>query len=313
MINVIFSSFRKKGKYIIYILLLFIISCFYLLIIGIDNYYSYNINEVLGKKDVNRGLVIYNSNVDIFIESNISLNIYRNYDLLMGSNNLEENDVIISKFYFNILNLEENDIVSNKKIKYKINNKSIVLNIVGVTSNNKTNIYVSESLFNKISDEYPTSYYVLVDSYKNVLKVQDYLLEHGIDSELYDTSGLLEIEKLEKDRQLFKYVLYVSLISLFIVLYMIIKNIFLSEEKNIAILKAIGYKTKDICLIILSRVLILMICSYILNVLLCLILFQFNNYILLFVLINIFILVINSLIYYKKIKDMNVLLILNGD
>jgi ABC-type lipoprotein release transport system permease subunit len=94
---------------------------------------------------------------------------------------------------------------------------------------------------------------------------------------------------------------------------MIIKNIFLSEEKNIAILKAIGYKTKDICLIILSRVLILMICSYILNVLLCLILFQFNNYILLFVLINIFILVINSLIYYKKIKDMNVLLILNGD
>ena len=55
---IIYSAFRNK-KYIVYtilITLLFILSYIFCLNY---NYYDYQINDVLGEKEVNRGLILY--------------------------------------------------------------------------------------------------------------------------------------------------------------------------------------------------------------------------------------------------------------
>ena len=216
MSNVVLSAFRNINKYILYSIMLFIIIIFSYIIIFIYENYNYQINNVLGANEVNRGLVVYGTDLDNFIKDNkeitnyypiynnlvvdkITINVYRNYDLLMGRSATKNDEIVISKYYYNTLNLNEEDILNEKKIKIM----DSYYKVVGVTSNNTINVFMTEDCFKNLDGTSFSKYYLLIDKYINVTKVQDELLKLGYVSELYDSSGLIDIEKIKEAQQIF--------------------------------------------------------------------------------------------------------------
>ncbi len=354
MNNILFTAFRDKGKYFLYILLLLFVSILFLILSLFHEYYTYQIYEVLGKKEENRGIVIENTDdnvkkkiaemkeivsfeplyFDIKIfdtkKKKISVNVYRQDELLMGIEPREENDIVISKFYYNILELEEDDIQRKKEIKVYIDNQEVNLNIVGVTSNNQINLYMQESLFTVLSNNNPQKYYVVVDEYKNLNKVTNEFLESGYFSELKDATGNFEIEKMKTTQKTLQYILFACFLLLFTVLFYIIKNIFYAEGKNISILKAIGFPTYKICFLLFFQMFVLIVFSILFLFFmygLVYFIFRMNNFQIVKFLSSIpifkllwiefvtFLLVLfmNILSYIHKVKNMNILKVLNDE
>ncbi len=232
MNNVIFSSFRDKFKYLIYIILIVIICIFYFIILAIINFYTYNINNTIRNYKENREIYVNNCDTNFpsvvmklknieeyyplytnFSGKNngheVSVNVFHNDEIIMGRELINDNEVIISKFYYNILGLSTDDIVNKREINIVLNHQNLNFNIVGVTSNNKINILMSTKIFEKITAVKPYQYYVLVDEYKNVDIVRNKLFELNYNSELYESSGYLEIKKTESTQMIFRYILRV--------------------------------------------------------------------------------------------------------
>ena len=330
MRKIVLSAFRNKNKYTLYGIMLFIIFVFSYIIIFVYENYAYQIKNVLGAKEINRGLVVYGTDLDDFIKENkeitisypiynnliidkITINVYRDYDLLMGKKAIKNDEIVISKYFYNILNLNEEDILEEKKIKvidsyYKI---------AGVTSNNSINIFMTENNFKSLDNVTFNKYYLLVDKYINVTKIQEKLLDLGYASELNDSSGLLEIEKIMEVQQIYKYILIFCLLILVFVIYLIIKNIIKFEEKNIALLKAIGYKNKTICLILFLRIIILffgvLLINYIPLFIINILFFHFSlaKYLVIEFILGLLVILFNLFIFRIRLNKLNVLEILN--
>lgn len=270
MISILFIVFRDKERQGIYALFLFFVSLLFFVLFLFHEYYTYQIDEILGKKEANRGIVIENADLnveqkmretkeitsyaplyfDIKVSDTknrkVSANIYKQDELLIGTEPKDENDVVISKFYYNILGLKENDMQEKKEMQVYMDGQKVRLNMVGVTSNNQIQLYMQENLFIKLNNSNPAKYYAVIDEYKNVDKVINKFLQSGYFSELKDATGSFEIEKIRTTQKTFVYIFIGCIFLLFLILFSIIKNIFYAEGKNISILKAIGYPTYKI-------------------------------------------------------------------
>ena len=154
---IIYSAFRNK-KYIVYtilITLLFILSYIFCLNY---NYYDYQINDVLGEKEVNRGLILYyeEDNIEDLISeinhidnffplyNNINIKIGKNTykinsdfkkDIVYGKSIEKDNELIISMLYFRTLEINESEI-GYKTIDLAIDGKKNNFTILGVTDDN---------------------------------------------------------------------------------------------------------------------------------------------------------------------------------
>lgn len=344
MISLIFSGFREKKKYIIS-LILFIFGYLILLIIfSIHNHYRYNI-DLLKNEPINRGIEIFINDLSaidsfkndieyyypIFANQEIKINNQYYYfnswnsddTLIVGQTIKNTNEIIISKRLFNILKLNENDY--NKILEYTVNNNEYTFNIVGVSSNNQSDIYMSYKDFITIFDLEPDRYYILIDNYDKVSKFIESMTEIGILANLYDSTIQSQIDSMVNLKNIYEYIMCFIVLLIFIFLLVIVKNSIQYENKNIAIFKAMGYRINNILYIILMRLIIVSLLSYIVIQLLIFLIFIISSNIFIqyglslfnllkyntitMVLICVLIL-INVFFYKKKIFKMNVIEIL---
>lgn len=285
---IIFSAFRNK-KYIVYtilITLLFILSCIFCINY---NYFDYQINEILGKKELNRGLVLYYDQEDAedFISAldhidnffplynDINLKIDKNTykinsdfkkDIIYGKGIEKDDELIVSILYCRSIELEKAEI-GHKTINLK-DNPQKTFTIVGVTDDNHSHFYINNNAMHNVLAAHPDSYYLLIDSFPNVKKVIQYLENRNYSVEYFDSRGLYEIEEVQMTKK--KYIYLILLIIIFFILFFtsIIRSIFTSELKNLSLYKAIGYKNKNIKKIIINRTTVILSISFTITIIL---------------------------------------------
>ncbi len=359
--KIIFNAFKDKTKYLIYTILLFFIIVLFIIILLINKYYNFYKNEIFGSKEENRTLIVkeYDDNIikelenndniekysanynslefrnknqeNIVVDSseeNIKINIYNNEEVLKGRNNIKENEVVISQYYFMSSKLTNDDINENKEISLYLDNKLYTFKIIGVTYENKNDIYISREMFEKINTNRSISYNVVVDKYINLNNVLNKLEDQGCIVSLY--SSHIEIKNINIIQKIFNYILLFSLIIIFIALYYMIKNMFYNEEKNLAVLKSIGYKNNQLSIIIFVRIFLVLMFSIIIfivffelikyiielvlnnsNIILFVKSINVYKYSLLILIVFLTILILNILFYKRKIKNMNIFKILD--
>lgn len=301
---VITNAFRDKKKYFIFYLFFQLIFIGIFLLINTYEYYDYQINYVIGSNESNRGLEanidnlnveelfnnipyikeyypLYNNQTAIYQNKPYQVNQIFNNKIKYGRNIEDDNEIVLSIYCFKQLNLTEKDL-GNKEMKLFYNNKYYKFKIVGVTNNNHTHIYISSSSFNNIFRINPKSYYLLVDEYLNIPKTKKILEEKNISSGLYDDSYLKKIEDIKKIQKQYVYILIIITPLVIYFIKNIIKNIVLSESKNIALLKILGYKIKMIKGIVSIRLSIVILLSYIITLLISFIInfFTWQNHLL---------------------------------
>lgn len=118
-----------------------------------------------------------------------------------------------------------------------------------LTNNNK-------NIINKIS------VLALIDKYENIDEVINELQENGYSSNLYDTSGLSEINTCQTIFNILNIFIFLMITLTYFLLSIIINNIINDERKDIAILKAIGYNNKKIIQIIFFRIIFICFLSF---------------------------------------------------
>ncbi len=336
---IIYSAFRNK-KYIVYtilITLLFILSYIFCLNY---NYYDYQINDVLGEKEVNRGLILYyeEDNIEDLISeinhidnffplyNNINIKIGKNTykinsdfkkDIVYGKSIEKDNELIISMLYFRTLEINESEI-GYKTIDLAIDGKKNTFTIVGVTDDNHSHFYINTNAINNVLNVRPNSYYLLVDTFSNVQSVVQYVQDKNYSIEYYDSGSLYEIEEVQKAKKSFIYLCILIILCLTLFFINIIKNIFTSELKNISLFKAIGFKNKSIRKVITSRVTTILTLSFIITLILTVLLsFIINkSYISIILLVKelgliylfgILIIYLSSITLMKKINRVNII------
>lgn len=102
----------------------------------------------------------------------------------------------------------------------------------------------------------------VINKYENLENVMQHLKNKNYNSNLYDTSGLNDIKTYKSVDFIFNVLIGIMTLLGYIILSMIISNMINSEKKDIAILKALGYKQLDILKIILYRILSITIVSF---------------------------------------------------
>ncbi len=331
----VFSSFRDKKKTIIYTLLIILIFILSLILCINYEYYDYQINYIVGGKEINRGLVLYydKNNIENFInnlkyiesyeplykESKIKNNnttylINSNFqkEIVYGRNIKKDNEILVSLLYLENNNLNYNDIL-NTNIKLTVNKNNYDFKIVGVTNDNHAHFYINNNSYERILNIKPNKYYILVNSYINVEQVINNIESKDYTVEYYDSGNLYEIEDIKIVKKKYIYLFIFLLILLMLFYKFIIKNIFNSEEKNISLYKSIGFKTKYIKNIIINKILIMLTYSYLFIFLISLIISSILNkkyltyfiifkYISLIYIIMIILLIFESFNMKKKIK-----------
>lgn len=280
---IIYSIFRSKRcvVYAILFILLFMIG--YIFSVNYD-YYDYQINEVIGKKEASRGLVLHyeEDDVDDLINETLYIDEYlplyedenakigkKTYkinsdfkmNIFFGRSIEKDNELIISMLYFRTMKLNESDI-GNKVIDLTINGKKYTFTIVGVTDDNHSHFYLSQNFIKDVLKLKANKYYLLVNTFSNVLKAIEHIEGKGYNIEYFDLSSIYEVQEVQKAKESYLYLCALIIICLILFLIGIIKNIFASETKNICLYKTIGFKNKFIKRIMVKRIAIIITFSY---------------------------------------------------
>ena len=345
MIRLVNYSFRNYKRYFIYIILFLIIILLCFIFCSSKNYYSWYINNILGSKKVNRELVLYdcedaalkrlinNKNIvdyhplykNIYALDddlrNVSINIYYDYKIIEGRKIKANDEIVISRYYYNILELSDNDI-GVKMIRININNQKFDFRVVGVTEKNDINIYLKEELFDSIYVDKIDQYYFLVNSYSETKNILDDMSNHGFNIELKSDDGLDEISNVINIINIFNYFIYFMYAIIAIIIYYMIKNIVNDDKKNISIYISIGFNIKKIIIILFLRLIILLSITFMIAFCMIIIvwLIKISNNFLDFININllfkclmyeilyfIFVIIINLLYCYFKIKKIDII------
>lgn len=170
------------------------------------------------------------------------------------------------------LQLGKNTLDTYIEIKY--NKLTFSAKIVGIYED-KTNqncIYVSQKIINNLKsyDENAVSSnscIAIVNEYKNVENVIQTLSKYEYNGNLLDTSGLNDIKTYKDISIILAVSIFIIVFLIYITLSIIINNIINDERKDIAILKAVGYKNIHLVKIVFYRILILSLISYIVRIL----------------------------------------------
>lgn len=332
MNSVIFSSFRNKKKYILYSIIILIVSIIYSVFSIVSNYQYFILNNKIGSKVINREIIIKTDKDIDFLNLNINRNIYK--DILGKYNNqeyiineyynidneneryeLKDNEIVISYYTLKRLSLSEQDVI-NKNVNFIIKNKTYKLCVRGITNNNSKEIYVTNKLFNELKPEL-IGYVFEVDKYENVDKTINSLRTSGYNVDLLNDTGQNEIDDYKKSISLFNHVKNITIILLIVSIFILIIDIVNNEKENIILLRIIGYNKKNIIKIIFCRLFVLLEMVFMFNYLLLRIAYINISFISLNIIfesliLNIFLLLFSFVTIYLKITNIIIRKIYNN-
>lgn len=342
MRNIIISTFRKKSNYIIFLVLFvstylicgMFLNIFFNYSSEINNLkydkriYSLEINIDLNKRDLvleNNGYIdyyfpIFSNQVLKYNDRFVTIN-YFNMNTITIFNGKEiekENDLIISSLLYEKLGYEGDPF--GKKIELFIDGDIYEFNIVGITKNLSSQIYLKLETFKEIFNLEETKFYITPKNYESYQKLMELFLVNNIDSELSDLTSIDKIDSIKSIKYIYLLLLIVIMFMEYIFVAVIINSMIRNEIKDIAVFKALGYKYNLIKKIMLIRISIIIVISYFISIILvsCLSLFKimkfdflrmFNYYNLITIFILIYVLFVISK-FGRKLKNMNVLNVL---
>lgn len=260
---------RKISQNILYLSLIFLI----LSIFGLSNitkgYYHYKIITGPGKYDENRIIHLKYDNIETFKDLSYIETILPNYksktaiflDKAITINydyHLKENEIYIN----------ENFSFNNSSIDLLIKNENNHFQVKGRTNKTNADIFISKEIFEKYFKEDVDEYNIVIDHYYNKKKFEEYLDSKEIYDYGSDTTRLAEIDELERQEYILTIISFgINIISI-ILLYFVYKNILNNEEKDIALLKSLGYNQYQIIIYIIKELIIFAILTIILQYLL---------------------------------------------
>lgn len=175
----------------------------------------------------------------------------------------------------NLISLEN---YYGKEVRLILNDFEISANVVGIYDNKMFNgIYINENIKNRLLEYYPqlesnNALSVIVNDYKNVNDVIENLnSNYGYTAGLESITGQSDIKMYNVASMLIIVILILVIIFTFISIGIIMDGIISDERKNIAILKAIGYKKKHISSIMFYIILAILTNSFAIGIILSLI------------------------------------------
>lgn len=182
-----------------------------------------------------------------------------------GNKCKRKNDILISLELAEKININKPISLVNKEVSGNVYGNKTTFKIVGIYDNssviNNNYIYTLEETINindyrKISTSYNHEhlYVIIIDDYKNYNYVINEFSTHKIDISLLSDLGKSEIITYEYIIKFLKVMKLVTIIAIFIILFIVINNILFDEKKDIAILKTAGYNEKNIIKILLLRI-----------------------------------------------------------
>lgn len=333
MLKMFKISLRDKKINILNILLVSMMCIAITILLIYKGYYKYQIEVGPGTYESNRkyNLDIHDiSKVDSFIDLNKIDDITENYKNIEGlykgktiyidyDENLNENEAYISSSVYSKIIAP-----NNKKISITIDNENYDLKIIDEIKDNNVHIYISKILFMslpKLSIDY---YTITFNNYLDLKEFDKEINKLGYRGNLKDNTQYEEIYILEKSNQTLKLLIYIEIFIIFIILNILVNNIFLNEERNMALLKVIGYKNQSILLYFILKLFTIFITSLLFTNFLFIsikIIFQYNNdtifgnYIKTINILNIslvpsiiflIILILKVILSFNKIKKMNI-------
>lgn len=315
-----YKNFFKRKKLILYIIsisitfgfILSIVYCMTLLNDVLENKIKNNIaNRVLfvssdyefsdSKMDEINNL----EHIDVAykgINSGISITMEDNYYFSVGycmneeiqnvnkGNLFDDEDnyqIIIPNFVYDRTNtrVDLSDYLG-KEVTLKLNNITVTANIVGIQEGNRGYLYINEALKNyivSVNKKIETQIYItaIVDDYKNVDLVIDELRnKFDCSANLSNISGQADIKLYNIAFLLVIVILVLAVVFNYVSVSIIISNIINDETMDIAIFKAIGYKVKDIYIIMKYRILAIIGISIAISVIIAILINQIINFIL---------------------------------
>ena len=184
-----------------------------------------------------------------------------------------------------------------KYVDFYADEFSIRAKVCGIydVKNSECAMYINEEFRQKLIEFNPAfesskSVNIIVDDYENVNNVIDTLKSLKYSSNLNDTSGQIEVKYYNIAKALIIIILLFTVVFTYISITIIINGIISDEFMDIAILKAIGYKIKQISKILKYRILAIIGISTVIGIILSIIfnqlIFKIINYKLGSVLIN---------------------------
>lgn len=310
LVKISFDSFLKTRKNILYIVSITITLGFVIFLIY-NLYFLNNIYaEKVKNNIVNRVILATKSNItdeDIKKINNIEniQDIYRklnNFNMKLDDelnipikycNELEIPKLVLGKEFDNNYEFEvilpkktldrSNNLISlenyyGQEVKLTLNDFEMNVYVIGIYDDISFNsMYINQNLKNKLLEYNPklennSALSIIVDNYKNVNGVIENLNNnYGYSAGLESNVGQSDIKMYNIASILIIIILSLVVIFTFVSIGIIIDGIISDERKDIAILKAIGYKRKHISTIIVYRVLAILTISFILGIILSLV------------------------------------------
>lgn len=166
-----------------------------------------------------------------------------------------------------------------KKVKLRIEDYELEVFVTGIYNNsNSSYVYINKALKDELVEynkeiETNTILAVIVDDYKNVESVINNLKNnYGYNANIRDMSGQSDIKMYNLASALILVIIILIIVFMYVSIGIIIDSIISDERKDIAILKAIGYKKKHLSNIMKNRILAILTISFIIGMILSLIL-----------------------------------------
>lgn len=221
---------------------------------------------------------------------------------LLENNSMESKEKLQVILPYRILNSDgEYEYFENligKNVNFFINdNTTINAQVTGVYNpkNYETYVYVNK-VFKSFLENYDLSSIndnymkVIVRDYNDVNSIIDTLVDKGYNVDIMDKSGQTDIKFYNMAKSIILLMIVFIIIFTYISITIIVNGIISGEKMDIAILKSIGYKEKQIHKIMKLRILAIIIVSTILGAIISLGVMQFISYIIYYklnILINI--------------------------
>lgn len=340
MKTIILSFFRNKNKSFLFIALFIISFIMMLILISTKEYYQYILDNGIGLEMDNRKLLVLNNddfpqNLDQnnYIKEyypNTNINCEFNGDKFLLQHLTEDELNLISGKYI----LKKNQIIVPKKlesylndyINIKVDNDEYTLQVIGTSDIDK--IIISKGFINELIKKFHLNieYYIVIgNNYNDTKKIMDLFDKNGYISFLANDESLSEHNELSKFIDMLNIFIYILIVLDFIFIIYIIKNIFNTEKKEMAIFKVIGFNNVKVSFVIIFRILLIILIASFLALLLFILVFSMinsvsnsdyvrytleckyiDNYIL-FILSIIFLVLLNTIYIFLSIKNVDVI------
>lgn len=260
---------RNKKKFILYILLISIALILLNLLFLTKNYINIYINKIIENKDINRIFsininddndkekieeIIHNVKNELEYSYIIYDNIYLNYndnevvlDNILSLNDESKrkafatNDEVVVSSGF----LERHNLMIGDKFDLYIKDDYISLTIIdSIELNDYRSVYMNSDMIDIIVSKLSLNmrqYIIKANNTDNIVNIKKQFNNQNYNLSLYNSSGREEMDLYKSFGGIITKIIYLICLIVIAILYWIIKDIYLSERKNIAIKKLIGY------------------------------------------------------------------------